>query len=143
MICLIFTNLEVHALPLMICQVFRALTPFAVALLARLTLGEKINIITFIAMVVSFVGVVILSINQTESKESEELEYQPWTYTQGVMFALGAVTTCAVLCITTRSMQNVQFWLIIMSFNIACIVTFGAVIAARWMTTGTKAFDWK
>ena len=60
--CLVFTNLEVLTLPLMICQVFRALTPFAVVILGFLALGENVNKSALIAMVISFVGVVILSI---------------------------------------------------------------------------------
>ena len=61
-VCLVFTNLEVLTLPLMICQVFRALTPFAVVILAWLSLGEGITYSALIAMVVSFGGVVVLAI---------------------------------------------------------------------------------
>ena len=65
-VCLVFTNLEVLTLPLMICQVFRALTPFAVVILGFLALGENVTKSALFAMVISFAGVVILSVNQPD-----------------------------------------------------------------------------
>ena len=65
-VCLVFTNLSVLTLPLMICQVFRALTPFAVVILGFLALGENVTYSALITMLISFVGVVILSMNQPD-----------------------------------------------------------------------------
>ena len=86
---------------------FRALTPFAVAILAWLVLRENITSSALVAMIVSFKGVVILSVAQPDEEENTKLAYQPFSYTTGIMFAFGAVVSCAVLCITTRGMQKV------------------------------------
>ena len=51
----------------------------------------------------------------------------------GIGFALGAVITCAVLCITTRSMQKVNFFLIIMSFNIVTLVGCSIVVLTKYL----------
>ena len=58
---LIFVNLMVLALPLAINDVFWGLSPFVTALLGRLVLSEKISTATFIAMVLSFATVSMLS----------------------------------------------------------------------------------
>ena len=141
--CLVFTNLEVLTLPLMICQVFRALTPFAVVILGFLALGEQVTKSAIIAMVISFVGVVILSIAQPDKdNENPSLNYQPFSYSVGIGFALGAVVTCAALCITTRSMQKINFVLIIMSFNIVTMLGSGLVVGLKFYVYGIVPFQY-
>ena len=74
---LIFCNLMILALPLVVNEVFWSLSPFMVAILVRIVVGETINVPTTIAITISISTVAVMAYlhRNEEQEETELLEY--------------------------------------------------------------------
>ena len=94
------------ALPLAVGDAFWALTPFSTALLVRIFIGEKINLPTLIAIIISVGTMLVMSFFQRNEKtESSELQYQPYDYLVGVLFSALGVITWSLMQVTLRKTQ--------------------------------------
>ena len=116
----------------------RSLTPFAVIFAAWTFLGEGYTNSAFIAMIFSGCGALILSLNQSETVQLSALTLNE---TAGYLYALAAIGAYLVMCITTRSLQIVEYNLMIMASNIVTMVLSGLAIFEKYVRTAKSPFE--
>ena len=127
----------------MLSQVVNGLLPFTVALMAWLQFNEKITFACQLAMVISFGGVLVLACGGSEDENFfGKLNYQPYSYTTGIICSLIVVFFSSLLCITTRSLQKVNFQLILMFSNLLATAVFSALIGIKFLWFGTIPFTY-
>lgn len=99
--------------------------PFWASIMGYFLLGEKLNPVENVALVLSFAIIATIALLETTQSELDETKDGIWL---GLIFGLSAAAGSSLGAVATRKLQNINFTVLLVNYSLFAIGLFALII---------------